>query len=261
MAEAVRYAAGISYQGSAFKGWQRQTGLPTVQGEIEAALSRIADHPITIQAAGRTDAGVHASGQVIAFSSTAARDLHTWQRGGNGLTSDEIHMDWICVTPTEFHPRYSAVSRRYLYVFQDRRHDPFLTHAVWQTAELNPDQMHRQAQALLGEHDFSSFRGAGCQSLTPMRRLNHCRVYRHGAFVLLDIEANAFLLHMVRNIAAALAAHGRSQASLDAAALLRARDRTLAPATAPANGLYLTHVHYPGADFPAGKIPAFLTHS
>ncbi len=252
------YAFGVTYNGERFHGWQRQNDVPTVQGELEQALSRIANCDTHITVAGRTDAGVHATGQVAAFFSQAKRSLHDWQRGLNALTPSDISVDWVVETSPGFHPRYSATARRYKYVFHDiGRVHPLLVNRVWGCTRLDADAMHRGAQNLLGEHDFSSFRGAGCQSLTPMRRVNRCEVLRHGDFVVMEIEANAFLLHMVRNIASALHAVGRGDC-VDLSKLLALRDRTQLGATAPPEGLYLVGVSYPEFDLPAPATLSFL---
>ncbi len=244
------YALGISYDGSQFHGWQRQPELPTVQGALEQALSQIADNPVTIAVAGRTDTGVHATGQVAGFKSAASRSLNDWLRGLNALTPDAIRVNWVTPVPSGFHPRYSAVARRYVYLFHDddARH-PHLHGHVWQCASLDADAMHRAAQHLVGEHDFSSFRGAGCQSLTPMRRVNRVAVTRRDRWVLMDIEANAFVLHMVRNIARALHDVGTGS-GLDVARLLLAADRRQLGATAPPDGLYFARVVYPDVSLP-----------
>ena len=246
-----KYAFGVTYDGADFNGWQRQPDLPTVQGVLEAAVSQIADTPTTILAAGRTDTGVHATGQVGAFSSDANRSLYNWRQGLNALTPDSIHVDWVVVVAESFHPRYSASTRRYTYVFHDSGiMHPLLRRRVWGCAPLDVDAMHRAAQLLVGEHDFSSFRGAGCQSVSPLRRVIFCHVARQGGFVTLDIEANAFLLHMVRNIVSALHAIGCNDASMSLAQLLALKDRQQLGATAPADGLYLVNVSYPGSALP-----------
>ena len=251
------YAFGVTYRGAAFHGWQRQADVDTVQGALEQALSRVANHPVTVRVAGRTDAGVHATGQVAAFSSASERKPHDWLRGANALTPSAVRIDWVQPVDEVFHPRYSATARRYVYVFYDSGMDhPLLEDQVWACAPVDADAMHRAAQLLVGEHDFSSFRASGCQSLTPMRRVHRCDVMRRGEFVVMDIEANAFLLHMVRNIARGLHDVGAAQSEMNLAALLAARDRTLLGATAPPGGLYLAAVSYPGFDLPAaGRVP------
>ncbi len=251
------FAVGVTYHGAAFHGWQRQADVATVQGVLEQALSRVADHAVSVRVAGRTDAGVHATGQVAAFSSGAARSAQDWLRGVNALTPDAVRVDWVQPVPASFHPRYSASARRYVYVFHDTGVvHPLLRGQVWPCAPLDADAMHRAARVLLGEHDFSAFRAAGCQSLTPMRRVNRCDVVRRREFVVMEIEANAFLLHMVRNIARGLHDIGASSSSLDLESLLAQRDRTLLGATAPPDGLYLTAVSYPEYALPeAGGVP------
>lgn len=253
-----QYAFGVTYCGTNFHGWQRQTQLPTVQGELERAISHVANVQTQISAAGRTDAGVHATGQVAAFHSDADRTLQNWQRGLNALTPDDILVDWVLNVDDHFHPRFSATARRYTYLFHDVGHPhPLLSGRVWSCQKLDADRMHRHAQTLLGEHDFSSFRGAGCQSMTPFRRINRCEVIRRGDFVVLEIEANAFLLHMVRNIASVLHTIGR-RISVDLVKLLSFRDRTKSGPTAPPEGLYLVGVSYPDFDLPQPLEPAIL---
>jgi len=245
---------GVSYNGTPFHGWQRQLDVASVQGALETAFSQVADHPVTIAAAGRTDRGVHATGQVASFSTDTHRELSAWRRGANALTPDSITVDWTVETDHQFHPRYSATARTYHYLFHDTdQADPLLVGRVWTTQGLNSDAMHRAAQALLGEHDFSAFRGAGCQSLTPMRRVNRCSVRRRGNLVILEIEANAFLLHMVRNIARGLHDAGKDTESVSISDLLHHKDRTRLGATAPPQGLYLTRVDYPGFTLPPAR--------
>ncbi|XOV81852.1 MAG: tRNA pseudouridine(38-40) synthase TruA [bacterium] len=256
----ITHVFGVTYNGAPYNGWQRQLQQATVQGEIEAALARIANEPVTLSVAGRTDAGVHATGQVAAFSTNTKRPLHDWHRGLNALTSDNIHIDWIQLSPQTFHPRYSATARRYVYVYHDIGYShPHLPGQVWGCAPLDADAMHRAGQGLVGEHDFSSFRGAGCQSVTPLRRVNQLQVRRQGVFVLMEIEANAFLLHMVRNIARALHDVGRGAPSDSPVQWLQCRDRSVVGATAPPCGLYLTRVLYPGFDLPAPADISFLS--
>lgn len=257
------YVFGVTYNGAPYRGWQRQPGQNTVQGEIEAALGRIANETVSLQVAGRTDAGVHATGQVAAFSAASRRPLHDWHRGLNALTSDNIHIDWIQVAQEGFHPRYSATARRYIYVYHDIGYThPHLQGQVWGCPRLDADAMHRAGQALIGEHDFSSYRGSGCQSITPLRRVNLLQVWRQGEFVLLEIEANAFLLHMVRNIARALHDVGEADKGVTTdspAQWLKQSDRSVVGATAPPWGLYLTAVSYPEYNLPPATRISFLS--
>ncbi|NKB97745.1 MAG: tRNA pseudouridine(38-40) synthase TruA [Pseudomonadales bacterium] len=254
------WALGLSYDGTPFHGWQLQSDVPSVQGELESALAQIAVEPIRVHAAGRTDRGVHATSQVVGFHTNQERSPKTWLRGLNGLTSESIRVQWVRAVDADFHARYSAVSRRYHYVFvdQDRYPDPLLRSRAWHCGPLDADVMHRSAQALLGEQDFTSFRAAGCQSTTPMRRVNRCTVTRSGCFVVMEIQANAFLLHMVRNIASGLHDVGRGTAVRSIADTLALKDRAEVGITAPPGGLYFTDVAYSGYDFPRGQLPTFL---
>ena len=255
------YAFCVQYQGTAFSGWQRQLGQMTVQGELERALGTIANAEVSVRAAGRTDAGVHAAGQIAGFSTKADRPAAQWLRGVNGLTPDDIHVPWIRQVSADFHPRFDAVSRRYTYLFHDQgRDNPFLNHLAWCTDSLDDTAMHSAAQVLLGEHDFTSFRGAGCQSHTPMRRVDRCEVRREGDLVVMNIEANAFLLHMVRNIASALHQVGQWAGSDYLQELGLRRDRQQLGITGPAQGLYLADVSYPTYDFPAPPRVPLIRH-
>ena len=245
------YVMCVQYRGDQFNGWQRQIDQPTVQGHIEAALSQVAAHPIRIAAAGRTDAGVHATGQIINFTTSAVRPIDAWLKGVNSLTPKSIQVAWVRQAPANFHPRYAATARRYNYVYYDRdRFNPFVDGLAWCTENLDQDAMHRAAQWFIGEHDFTTFRAAGCQSLSPKRRVNRCEVRRQGHFVVMEIDASAFLLHMVRNIASALCDVGMGAPTRSVRDLLLVKDRVRLGVTAPPQGLYLTHVSYPGADFP-----------
>lgn len=245
-----RVALGLEYRGSAYAGWQaqRRRGLPTVQEVLENALSAIADEPVRTVCAGRTDTGVHASRQVVHFDTSAHRADKAWVLGGNSLLPDDIAVIWSRQVNTAFHARFSATFRRYRYLILNRpvRSALYADGVCLQRRPLDAALMHHEAQCLLGEQDFSSFRAAGCQSRTPMRRVEQILVRRAGALVMIDVQANAFVHHMVRNIAGALMAVGsgaRPRGWL--AALLQARDRRLGAATAPASGLYLVDVGYP----------------
>jgi len=261
-----RVALAVEYNGGAFFGWQaqRKLNLPTVQETLENALSQIAAAPVTTVCAGRTDTGVHASHQVVHFDAPAARPEKAWVFGGNTLLPAGIAIKWAKPVSSDFHARFSATARRYRYIIHNcptrSAHlgplTTFFPHA------LDAQLMHREAQCLLGERDFSSFRGAGCQSNTPMRNVHHVRVSRSGDFVVVDIQANAFLLHMVRNIVGTLLAVGSGrQPEGWTAAIFAARDRTLAAPTAPPQGLYLVDVHYPAEfELPSHSLgPAFLS--
>lgn len=253
-----RLALGIEYDGSAFAGWQYQSHARTVQGELQAALARVAAHPVDLTAAGRTDAGVHALEMVAHFDTSADRPLHGWVLGANANAPEDITVLWAHAVPDDFHARHRAVARRYLYRILDRRVRPALerNHVSWTRHPLEPGRMHEAAQALVGEHDFSSFRASECQSPTPVRHLHSIVVGRHGPYVDIEIRANAFLHHMVRNIAGSLLLVGRGERPADwLAGVLRSRDRREAGPTAPPQGLYFVGADYPdGTGLPSGKL-------
>jgi tRNA pseudouridine38-40 synthase len=256
----MRLALGIEYDGLAFHGFQRQANAPSVQEALETALSRVADHSVRVVAAGRTDAGVHATGQVVSFDSPADRSASAWLRGTNALTPAGVKVAWVRAVDDGFNARRSAVARRYQYLFHEASvPSPLLMGRAVQAPVLDEEAMHRGAQVLIGEHDFTSFRAAACQSHTAYRCIHRISVYRAGAFVVLDIAANAFLLHMVRNIAGVLlqVGEGRQDESWPGRVLM-ARDRAAAGRTAAPQGLYLVDVRYPGYDFPAGQPAAPL---
>ena len=247
-----RIALGLEYDGSSFSGFQKQSSpaLPTVQGCLETAISRVADTPISTTCAGRTDAGVHATGQVIHFDTPVDRGNKAWTEGVNSLMPDSVRVLWAQSVNDDFHARFSATARRYHYVILQRDTASALlagkvTH--WR-GDLDVAAMNEAAQMLLGEQDFSSFRAAGCQSKTPNRNVHHARVVRQGAYIVLDIEANAFLQHMVRNIAGTLLDIGQGKYSTGwMRELLAKADRTQASMTASGDGLYLTSVTYPAS--------------
>lgn len=243
-----RWAAVVEYDGSAYNGWQRQKHSTTVQQQVEQALSRVANEAVTLVCAGRTDSGVHATNQVIHFDSAAAREPRNWLLGANANLPLDIRLRWVGAVANDFSARFSARKRTYRYVIHNSAHPPalFQRNVTWVSERLDAVAMHRAGQQLLGEQDFSSFRAAGCQSNTPFRCVEHLRVHRFGELVVVEICANAFLHHMVRNIVGALLAVGKgAQSEAWLGELLRHRDRTLAPPTAPANGLYLVGVEYP----------------
>ena len=257
----MHIALGVEYDGGEFSGWQRQSHCPSVQGELEAALSQVADEPVRTVAAGRTDAGVHATQQVAGFQCAKARPLRAWRDGVNALTAPGVKVRWARQVEAGFHARFSAAARRYLYLFlTDQRPSPLCGRYVCPSPPLDAEAMQQAGQALLGEQDFSSFRAAACQSNSPFRRVFHLRVRAISRFVVLDIEANAFLLHMVRNVAGALSLVGRGERPAPwIAECLQARDRTLIGKTAPPQGLYLVDVAYPQQGLPPGALPPLLS--
>lgn len=255
----ARYALGVTYNGGQFHGWQRQRGVPTVQGALENALNQVANHTVELSVAGRTDKGVHACGQVAAFTSLSERTPYQWRRAMNSLTPTDISVDWVVPVNDDFHPRFAATARRYLYLFAtEPQANPLVDPFVWRCPKLDTHCMHVAAQALLGEQDFTSFRAAGCQSNTPWRRIHHANVLRHGPWIILDIEANAFLLHMVRNIARGLVEASHSGDEDFIGRLLAMKDRTRLGPTAPPQGLYLYAVSYPNANFATPSLPPLL---
>ena len=243
-----RIAAAVEYDGSSFCGWQRQSHSPSVQAEVEAALSKVANEPVTVACAGRTDTGVHGTNQIIHFDTRAERDSRNWMLGANANLPHGIRIHWVGEKSAQFHARFSATARTYRYIItnQPQRSALFYHWLTWEKKPLNENLMNQAVQHLLGEQDFSSFRAAGCQSNSPNRNVHSAKVWRQSGLVIFEITANAFLHHMVRNIAGSLLCIGRGEQSVDwLVNLLEVRDRTQAPATAPSHGLYLVKVAYP----------------
>lgn len=244
----MRIALVLEYDGSQYHGWQAQAGLHTVQQAVEDALSKVADCPISVVCAGRTDTGVHATNQVIHFDCDKERSVRAWIHGANSFLPKDICVKWGRELTEEFHARYSAIARRYRYVIYNGAIRPALlrSNVTWQYRQLDYRLMHQGAQVLLGENDFTSFRSVECQSNTPMRNIHKLQVSRMGDLVVIDIIANAFLHHMVRNIAGVLIAVGSGKHQvLWVDEVLKAKDRRLGAETAPAYGLYLVQVTYP----------------
>jgi tRNA pseudouridine38-40 synthase len=243
-----RFACGIEYDGGAYCGWQRQLGSATVQGLVEAALTHVANEPVTIVGAGRTDAGVHALGQVAHFDTQVARTDRQWLLGANSALPDDVALTWVKPVPTHFHARYSALWRRYQYqIFCRPARSPLSRQqALWTHEVLAPADMTAAASYLLGEHDFSAFRAAACQANTPIRNLMAIKIAHGQVGLTIEVTANAFLHHMVRNIVGTLLVIGRGQRPPQwCGQLLSSRDRTQSGATAPAHGLRFDHVAYP----------------
>lgn len=254
-----RIVLGIEYDGSAYAGWQWQAGKRTVQGELEAALSKIASQPINVLCAGRTDAGVHALEQVVHFDCAVEREMRGWLMGGNSYLPDDIRILWAQPAVGDFHARYSAIARAYRYVILNRPMKSALlrSQATWCYQALDERAMHSAAQTLLGEHDFSSFRAQSCQSVSPNRLMYFIDVYRREQQVIIDLCANAFLHHMVRNIAGVLMEIGMGRRPIDwTAELLVIKDRSQAAVTAPPHGLHLAAVFYP-EQYGIAKHPLF----
>lgn len=259
-----RYAIGVEYDGGGFRGWQRLTppGVAdeaTVQGVLEAALSSVADAPVATVCAGRTDAGVHAQCQVAHFDSEARRDPRAWTLGTSTRLPPAVSAVWCRPVADDFNARFSAVARRYRYRILNRQVRPALARQwlSWHWRPLDADAMHRAAQALVGEHDFGAFRSAECEATHGRRDLQRIAVSREGDVVTIDVQANAFLHHMVRNITGSLlevGAGARDEAWI--AGLLAGRDRRLAGPTAPPTGLVFVGPLYPRACGLPGEVCA-----
>ena len=244
----MRIALGIEYNGSRFSGWQRQAHATGVQHVLEQALSKVADHPVEVVCAGRTDAGVHATAQVVHFDTEATRSPRSWILGATCNLPPEVCVTWAQPVAEDFHARFSATGRQYRYIILNRTVRPALLRdrVCWEYSQLGVARMAEASQCLIGEHDFSSFRAQACQAKHPRREIYSLEIHRHGEFVYLDIAANAFLHHMVRNIAGTLLAVGRGEQAVGwARDVLEARDRNTAGITASAAGLYLVQVRYP----------------
>lgn len=236
-----RYALGVEYDGGAFHGWQRvEAGVRSVQETLETALSSVADHEVRVVCAGRTDAGVHARCQVVHFDSDARRSPQAWALGTTSRLPADVSALWCREVPETFNARFSALARRYRYRILNRQIRPAFEHQylTWELRPLDHGRMHAAAQALLGEHDFEAFRSSQCQASHARREMQSIALARIGDEVVMDIQANAFLHHMVRNIVGSLLMVGRGEQPVEwIAELLAGRDRTLAGPTAPAAGL------------------------
>lgn len=243
-----RIVLGIEYDGSAFAGWQWQKGARSVQACVEEAVGKVADAPVSVVCAGRTDAGVHAYEQVAHFDAAVERPLRAWWMGVNMHLPEDVRVLWAQAAQEGFHARAGALARHYRYIILNRPVRSALERArvTWVYHSLDAAAMHAAAQALVGEHDFSAFRAQSCQSQSPCRRVYLLDVFREGDRVLIDIVANAFVHHMVRNIAGALIAVGEGREGPEwIGAVLAGRDRTQAGVTAPPDGLYLAGICYP----------------
>jgi tRNA pseudouridine38-40 synthase len=242
----MHYRVVIEYDGTDFHGWQRQPGVRTVQATLEESLERLLGHPALATAAGRTDAGVHASGQVVCFQSARTIDCATVRRALNALTPPDLAVREVRPVPEEFNPRRAARQRSYTYrIWNDPVPSPFWRRYAWHIPwGLDAEAMARAGAQLIGERDFSSFRAAGCDAAHPRRRVTASQVARRGALLTYDVTATAFLRHMVRNIVGTLVEVGSGRRSADLTVLLDACDRTQAGPTAPAHGLCLTEVGY-----------------
>jgi tRNA pseudouridine38-40 synthase len=244
----VRVAIGLAYDGRGFTGWQSQPGGNTLQDRVEAALAVIAGEPVRTVAAGRTDAGVHALGQVVHFDTAADRPESAWVRGTNTGLPDAIAVQWACRVAEDFHARFSAVARTYRYVLYNHPVRPAILAGKvgWFHRPLDAERMSEAAVRLLGTHDFSAFRSAECAARSPVRTIERIRVERHGDFVVFEFVANAYLHHMVRNLVGALVQIGKGAAPPGwLGEVLAGRDRARSAPTFAPDGLYLAAVAYP----------------
>ncbi|WP_416308189.1 tRNA pseudouridine(38-40) synthase TruA [Neptunicella sp. SCSIO 80796] len=244
----MRIALGIEYDGALFHGWQRQNNAISVQQRLEESLSKIANQSIHVVCAGRTDAGVHATGQVVHFDVDKPRAARAWTMGVNTHLPPSIAVKWCVDVSDDFHARFGATARRYRYIIYNRPlRSGILPHGVTHIySPLDEVRMQLAAQCLLGKHDFSAFRAVHCQANTAIRTISHLSIHRFGDYIAVDIQANAFLHHMVRNIVGSLVEIGNGNQPVEwLQQLLEGKDRTVAGATAKPNGLYLVHVTYP----------------
>ena len=244
-----RVALGIEYKGSDFHGFQMQpNGVKTVQQALEYALSKVADESVSLVCAGRTDAGVHATHQVIHFDTLAKRPGKAWVKGTRPYLPDTVSVRWALNVNPHFHARFSAQNRTYRYLLSDSPTASALLHdqVTWSSRPLNVELMQQGAAYLVGRHDFTSFRATQCQAKSPVRHIEHLHLVRRGDLIVLEVQANAFLHHMVRNIVGVLLAVGAGDKSPEwVAQVLAACDRSAGGVTAKPNGLYLVAVDYP----------------
>ncbi|WP_144213993.1 tRNA pseudouridine(38-40) synthase TruA [Shewanella donghaensis] len=244
----MRVALGVEYDGSQYFGWQRQKDVDSVQARIEKALSSIANEPIEIICAGRTDSGVHGTGQVVHFDTQAIRKMSAWTLGINAKLPNNIAIRWAQEVDETFHARFSATARRYRYIISNSTLRPgILTHGITHYQyPLDHELMHQGAQLFVGKHDFTSFRALQCQAHSPVRTIEFINITRQGSFIVIDIKANAFLHHMVRNIVGTLLEIGQSHQKVEwVNELLELKDRKFAAPTSKPHGLYLVDVTYP----------------
>lgn len=261
----TRVALGVEYHGSSYNGWQSQPHESvTVQATLEKALSQIAASPVRVFCAGRTDAGVHATGQVVHFDTLEPRTLQAWVRGTNTHLPHSIRVRWAVYVSKDFHARFSAMARRYVYVIDNSRIRSAIMsdHLSLEERPLDIQRMREAAIFLAGEHDFSSYRTVKCQAKSPIKTIHHLKLEQRGRLITIDIKANAFLHHMVRNVAGVLMAVGMGKAEpVWVKQVLEARDRTVGGVTAPPQGLYLVEVDYPpefGLPEPEATLPFLL---
>ncbi|SBT06616.1 pseudouridylate synthase I [Candidatus Accumulibacter aalborgensis] len=258
----MRIALAVEYDGSGFRGWQKQAHGGTVQDALQDALQKFAGVPLQVVCAGRTDAGVHATGQVVHFDTLIERSLFSWVRGTNTFLPPAVAIRWARVVADDFHARFSAYARRYRYLLLNRPHRTGACHGKvgWYHHPLDVEAMQVAAELLLGEHDFSAFRAAACQARSPVKLMRQADIRRCGDLLVFDFEASAFLHHMVRNLVGSLVHVGQGKRPPEwIAELLLAGDRRLAAPTFSAAGLYLVAVSYPAdSGLPIADATPFL---
>ncbi len=243
-----KLALGIEYDGSSYCGWQRQSHSPSVQAELEQALSFVASKPVALICAGRTDTAVHACEQIAHFETEIDRSNRSWLLGANCRLPKDIRIVWIQPVQLSFHARFSAIARSYRYIIQNSAVPSALFHdkVCWEHRKLDDKLMHDAAQQLIGKHDFNAFRAAGCQAKSPVRTIEYLNIFRQGEFIYIDIKANAFLHHMVRNLAGSLMSIGMGDHDVGwLLQVLKSKNRCLAAKTASAAGLYFVRAFYP----------------
>ena len=262
-----RVALAVEYKGTDFHGFQTQpNGVKTVQQALEKALSKVADEPITLVCAGRTDAGVHATNQIVHFDTLAKRPLKAWVMGTRPHLPDAVGVKWAANVEPQFHARFSALNRTYRYLMSDAKTSPALLHdqITWSSRPLDINRMREAASYLVGRHDFTSFRATQCQAKSPVREISYLHLVRRGDLIVLEVQANAFLHHMVRNIVGVLLAVGSGDKSASwVGEILAARDRSAGGVTAKPYGLYLVSVDFPAQfNLPSGLPgPLFLSEA
>jgi tRNA pseudouridine38-40 synthase len=260
-----RYALCVEYAGACYNGWQIQKNdeVPTIQGYVQKALSVVANEPVSVVCAGRTDAGVNGTYQIIHFDTTAKREGRAWVLGANSNLPDDIALRWAIPVDNTFHARFSARERRYRYLIYSHPVKPALLSKgiTWTYKTLDLERMRAAGDHLVGLHDFSSYRAVACQANSPVREIKALNVYRSGELIVIDVQANAFLQHMVRNIAGVLMTIGAGEAApIWAKEVLEAKNRCAGGITAPSSGLYFVDVKYPDVyPLPISKLgPYFL---
>jgi tRNA pseudouridine38-40 synthase len=244
----MKIALGVEYLGTDFHGWQIQkSGLRTVQGVVEPALSRIANHPVRVFCSGRTDSGVHAQEQVIHFETETTRTNGAWLFGGNANLPKDVNFKWAKQVNDDFHARFNAHARSYEYKIHNHPVRSSLKdgYCLWEPRSLNIDEMRKAAAFLVGEHDFSCFRGSMCQAKSPIKAIEYLQIDKIDDDLIIKVKANAFLHHMVRNIVGTLLKIGRGEERPEwMLSVLDSKDRKEAGPTAEPQGLYFIKAHY-----------------